>query len=100
MDKGATDDTRKSSNSRLVHNGLSWSMTAAHEIQDEENLVHKQNKEDEIRDNLVLSKQCTMNTAILTWALHPHSGIDEIDVNRCQRRLDKSGQAIQCQKQL
>ena len=55
-------------------------MTAAHEIQDEENLVHKQNKEDEIRDNLVLSKQCTMNTAILTWALHPRSGIDEIDV--------------------
>ena len=100
MDKGATDDTRKSSNSRLVHNGLSWSMTAAHEIQDEENLVHKQNKEDEIRDNLVLSKQCTMNTAILTWALHPRSGIDEIDVNRYQRWLDKSGQAIRCQKQL
>ena len=80
MDKGATEDTRKSSNSRLVHNGSSWSMIAAHEIQDEENLVHKQNKEDEIRDNLVLSKQCTMNTAILTWALHPRSGIDEIDV--------------------
>ena len=54
MDKGAIDDTGKSTNSRLVHNGSSWSMTAAHEIQDEENLVHKQNKEDEIRDNLVL----------------------------------------------
>ena len=35
MDKGATDDPRKSSNFRLVHDGSSWSMTAARESQDE-----------------------------------------------------------------
>ena len=36
MDKGATDDTRKSSNSRLVHDGLTWSMATARESQDGE----------------------------------------------------------------
>ena len=37
---------------------------------------------------------------ILLWALHPCSEIEEIDVNRCQRRLDKLGQMIRCQRQL
>ena len=37
MDKGATDDTRKSLNSKLVHDRSSWSITLARESQDEEN---------------------------------------------------------------
>ena len=37
---------------------------------------------------------------VLVWALHPCSKIEEIDVNYCQRRLDKLGQTIQCQRQL
>ena len=37
---------------------------------------------------------------VLVWALHPYFGIKEIDVNRCQRWLDKLGQTIQCQRQL
>ena len=39
MDKGATDDTGKSSTP-----DSSWSMTAAHEIQDEENIVLNKNR--------------------------------------------------------
>ena len=38
MDKGATDDTRKSPYSKLIHDGSSWSITSARESQDEENL--------------------------------------------------------------
>ena len=37
---------------------------------------------------------------ILVWELHPCSRIEEIDVNRCQWRLDKLGQTIRCQRQL
>ena len=37
---------------------------------------------------------------VLVWALHYCSGIEEIDVNRCQRQLDKLGQTIRCQRQL
>ena len=37
---------------------------------------------------------------VLVWALHPCFGVEEIDVNRCQRRLDKLGQMMRCQRQL
>ena len=87
MDKGAIDDTGKSTNSRLVHNGSSWSMTAARESQDEE--ISSMSKTGRTRLQIISSwADCTINTTVLTWALHPHSEIDKIDVNRCQRRLD------------
>ena len=37
---------------------------------------------------------------VLVWALHPCFEIEEINVNHCQRRLDKLGQTIQCQRWL
>ena len=37
---------------------------------------------------------------VLVWALHPCFEIEEINVNHCQRRLDKLGQMIRCQRQL
>ena len=38
MEKGATDDTRKSPNSKLVHDRSSWSIMSARESQDKESL--------------------------------------------------------------
>ena len=35
---------QKKFNSKLIHNGLSWSMTAAYEIKDEGNIVLNKNR--------------------------------------------------------
>ena len=63
------------------------------------------NKKDEIWDNLVLSITSSwvswmVNITIQTQGITPHSVIDKIDGNHCQRRLDQSGQTIRYQKQL
>ena len=62
-------------------------------------LVHEQNWLDEIRDNLVLNRLYNQHH-YFDIGITPRSRIDKIDVNRCQRRLDQSSQAIRCQKQL
>ena len=41
-----------------------------------------------------------VNITVQTQGITPRSVIDKIDGNRCQRRLDQSGQTIRYQKQL
>ena len=41
-----------------------------------------------------------VNITVQTQGITPRSVIDKIDGNRCQRRLDQSGQTIWYQKQL